>query len=71
MDALKAPNIEKLTLDVTKEDNVQEVVKTILEKEGRIDILVNNAGVLCVGAVRAFGLTDWSCTYCLLLRTDR
>ena len=55
MDVFKAPNIEKLTLDVTKEDNVQEIVETILEKERRIDILVNNAGVLCVGAARAFG----------------
>ena len=49
MDAFTAPNIEKLSLDVTKQDNIDEVVKTIIEKEGRIDVLVNNAGVLCVG----------------------
>ncbi|EJF56137.1 oxidoreductase [Dichomitus squalens LYAD-421 SS1] len=51
IDAFTAPNIEKLSLDVTKEDNVHEVVQTIIQKEGRIDVLVNNAGVLCVGPV--------------------
>ncbi|PIL27874.1 hypothetical protein GSI_09996 [Ganoderma sinense ZZ0214-1] len=49
MDAFTAPNIEKLTLDVMKQDNINEVVKTIIENEGRIDVLVNNAGVLCAG----------------------
>ena len=49
MDAFTSPAIEKLTLDVTKQDTIDEVVKTIIEKEGRIDVLVNNAGVLCAG----------------------
>ncbi|OSD05587.1 oxidoreductase [Trametes coccinea BRFM310] len=43
--------VEKLRLDVTDDENVQVVVKTILEREGRIDVLVNNAGVLCTGPV--------------------
>ncbi|EIW65337.1 oxidoreductase [Trametes versicolor FP-101664 SS1] len=41
--------VERLVLDVMSDDNVQDVVRTILEKEGRIDVLVNNAGVLCTG----------------------
>ena len=49
MAALTQPNIEKLVLDVTDNDNVQAVVNTIVAREGRIDILVNNAGVLCIG----------------------
>lgn len=49
MDGLKQHNVEKLVLDVTNEQNIRDVVNTIIEKEGRIDVLVNNAGVLCVG----------------------
>lgn len=33
-----------LELDVTNHQQIQDVVKTIIEKEGRIDALVNNAG---------------------------
>ena len=49
MESFKHP-VERLKLDVTSDENVQEVVKTIIEKEGKIDILVNNAGVLSSGA---------------------
>lgn len=45
MDALTDPNIEKLTLDVTSDEDVQRVVDYIVEKEGRIDVVVNNAGL--------------------------
>ncbi len=48
-------NVERLVLDVMSNDNVQDVVRTIVEKEGRIDVLVNNAGVLCTGRL---GLCD-------------
>lgn len=50
MDAFKHDNIEKLVLDVTDDQNVQDVVKVIVGREGKIDVLVNNAGALCVGA---------------------
>lgn len=54
MDALKTPaegEIRKLKMDVNDEQSVQDAVKTILDKEGRIDVLVNNAGVLAVGPI--------------------
>jgi len=34
-----------LELDVTNEENIKEVVKTVKKKFGKIDILVNNAGI--------------------------
>lgn len=42
-------NVERLVVDVMSDDNVQDIVRIIIEKEGRIDVLVNNAGVLCTG----------------------
>lgn len=38
-------NIHTLALDVNNDENVQDVVKTVIEREGKIDVLVNNAGV--------------------------
>ena len=49
MAKLDQPTIHKLTLDVTKDDQVKEVVKTIIEREGKIDIAVNNAGMAVPG----------------------
>ncbi len=49
MHGLTHSNVEKLVLDVTDEKNINDVVDTVISKEGRIDVLVNNAGVLCIG----------------------
>lgn len=46
---LKHPTIYKLKLDVLEDDQVDDVVKTIIDREGRIDILVNNAGTAAPG----------------------
>ncbi|GJE86192.1 SDR family oxidoreductase [Phanerochaete sordida] len=51
MEGFAHPAIEKLSLDVTSDENVQDVVKTIIEREGRIDMVVNNAGANCAGAI--------------------
>ncbi|MCC6710207.1 MAG: oxidoreductase [Gammaproteobacteria bacterium] len=37
-------NFEMLTLDVTDDDSVDEVVAQVMAQAGRIDVLVNNAG---------------------------
>lgn len=50
MEGFAQPGIERLTLDITSDANIQAVVATVLEREGRIDIVVNNAGVMCHGA---------------------
>ncbi|KIJ60859.1 hypothetical protein HYDPIDRAFT_138609 [Hydnomerulius pinastri MD-312] len=51
MEGFRSENIRKLVLDVTKEDNIQQVVQKILEEAGKIDIVVNNAGALAIGPV--------------------
>lgn len=37
--------------DVTKEDSIKAILKTIWEKEGKIDAIINNAGLGISGAV--------------------
>jgi NAD(P)-dependent dehydrogenase (short-subunit alcohol dehydrogenase family) len=49
------PNVDVVELDITDDDSVNNAVKTVLSKYGRIDVLVNNA------AVSGFGLLEsWS-----------
>ena len=40
-----------LELDVTKSDQIQQVIKKSMDQFGRIDVLVNNAGIGYFGAV--------------------
>ena len=42
----KEPTILVQQADVTKEEEVQRVIKLTMEKYGRIDVLFNNAGVM-------------------------
>jgi len=44
------PEIHKLTLDVTSDENIQNVVQEVIDKEGKLDIVVNNAGIICPGS---------------------
>ncbi|KAI0668748.1 oxidoreductase [Trametes maxima] len=62
MEGFKHP-VELLKLDVTNDENIREVVKTIVDKEGRIDVLVNNAGVLCTGPVIDVSIEEIQRTY--------
>lgn len=44
IDDLKAHTVMTLLLDVTDSAGIQQVIKAVLDQEGRIDLLVNNAG---------------------------
>lgn len=61
MEGLTQPNIELLPLDVTNDANVQAVITTIIEREGRINIVVNNAGVPCHGMSAPQFYVDTKC----------
>ena len=45
--------------NVAEEDQVEAMVKTVLEKEGRMDVLVNNAGITRDGLLMRMKSADW------------
>jgi NAD(P)-dependent dehydrogenase (short-subunit alcohol dehydrogenase family) len=49
LEELKARGAETLTLDVLNAASIENAVKTVIEKAGKIDILVNNAGYGLMG----------------------
>ncbi len=46
--------------DVAKKEEAHGIVKTVLEKWGRLDILVNNAGITRDRSLRKMSEDDWS-----------
>lgn len=65
----KANGAEILALaaDVSHPDDVTRLVKTGIERFGRIDILVSNTGGPPAGAFETFALQDWEAATRLLL----
>ncbi|MEK7187009.1 MAG: glucose 1-dehydrogenase [Patescibacteria group bacterium] len=45
--------------DVSKADDIDTMVRTCLEKFGKVDILVNNAGIVKFGALHETPEEDW------------
>lgn len=45
--------------DVSKESDVENLVKKTVEKFGKLDIMVNNAGILVSGTVSTLTEKDW------------
>jgi NAD(P)-dependent dehydrogenase (short-subunit alcohol dehydrogenase family) len=45
--------------DITDQEQVQDLVRTVLGRFGAIDVLINNAGVIEVGPVEVMTLTDY------------
>jgi NAD(P)-dependent dehydrogenase (short-subunit alcohol dehydrogenase family) len=45
--------------DVSDEEAVREMVRTTMERFGRVDVLVNNAGVSLISSAEDTTLSDW------------
>ena len=48
-----------LAADVAMEEQVDGLVKTVLERSGRLDVLVNNAGITRDGLLLRMKTSDW------------
>ena len=52
-------NSSPLQADISNETSVNELIKTVLEKNNKIDILVNNAGITKDGLIMRMKTEDW------------
>tara|TARA_B100001029_G_scaffold59104_1_gene47780 strand:- start:151 stop:903 length:753 start_codon:yes stop_codon:yes gene_type:complete len=52
-------NSYPLKADISNETSVNELIKTVLEKNNKIDILVNNAGITKDGLIMRMKTEDW------------
>ena len=48
-----------LQADISNENSVNELIKTVLEKNNKIDVLVNNAGITKDGLLMRMKTDDW------------
>lgn len=51
-------NVNVLSLDVTNEQEVKDVVASVIEREGQLDVVVNNAGYFGGGVTEAYATDD-------------
>lgn len=58
MAELRDKGAKPVKMDITRDEDVVDVVNTIIEAEGRIDVLVNNAGFGMYGAMEDTSIDD-------------
>ncbi|MBC7173024.1 MAG: SDR family oxidoreductase [Polyangiaceae bacterium] len=54
-----APEAIYVRCDVTREEDLESVARSLEESWGGVDVVVNNAGVAQAGAIESVPLSDW------------
>src|SRR5260370_16273372 len=69
-DAIKRAGGEPLTIaaDVTKEEDVRQLLQRAVGESGRLDVLVNAAGHISNASIQSTSLAAWDTTLALNLR---
>ena len=49
-----------IACDLTKSEDINNMIRKILDTFGRIDILVNNAGIYTSGLIESVNIDDWN-----------
>ena len=56
---LPTGSVEIFAGDVSREDDVKEMVKAALKFGGKLDVLVNNAGISMIGSITDIPMDNW------------
>ncbi len=67
--ATPSAKVDFYLVDVSKTAPVQQVIQTILEKEGHIDILVNNAGITADQLLIKMSEEEWDRVFAVNLKS--
>ncbi|XP_013197931.2 dihydroanticapsin 7-dehydrogenase-like [Amyelois transitella] len=58
-DCEKATTTHYIAADLTKESDIENIVKSTIDKYGQLDVLVNNAGILETGSIENTSLAQY------------
>lgn len=59
LEELNSEKVDFFKVDVTDSTQIEEMVRSTVEKHGRIDILINNAGITLDGFLTKMEDSDW------------
>ncbi|MCI0618529.1 SDR family oxidoreductase, partial [bacterium] len=65
----QSKNIYPFAADLTNEDQTFAVVKSTIDKLGRIDIVIHAAGIIGTGSIENVSLSDWDVMMNINLRS--
>lgn len=65
----QSKNIHPFAADLTNENQTSDIVKSIIDKLGRIDVVVHAAGIIGTGSIEDVSLSDWDVMMNINLRS--
>jgi NAD(P)-dependent dehydrogenase (short-subunit alcohol dehydrogenase family) len=65
----QSKNIHAFAADLTNENQTSDVVKSVIDKLGRIDVVVHAAGIIGTGSIENVSLSDWDVMMNINLRS--